>query len=154
MPMATAEPLVRRCGDRLVTRVVRGGSWNNNHQNVRCAYRNRNNPNNRNDNNGFRVVAHGFHLRILRRLRLAQREPEAGAAGSWPCGLHLSGSSQLLGGGWLPGAYHRGLHPGLVPPQDRSGAGPAQFLPRKKPPRFRDGFLVSGWGTGIRTPTA
>jgi hypothetical protein len=36
--------------------VLRGGSWNNNQHNARCAYRNRNNPNNRNDNIGFRVV--------------------------------------------------------------------------------------------------
>jgi len=38
------------------TRVVRGGSWINNQRNVRCAYRNRNNPDNRNNNQGFRVV--------------------------------------------------------------------------------------------------
>jgi len=31
-----------------------GGSFNNGQQNVRCAYRNRNNARNRNDNNGFR----------------------------------------------------------------------------------------------------
>jgi hypothetical protein len=37
-------------------RVVRGGAFNNEDRNVRCAYRNRNNPNNRNDNIGFRVV--------------------------------------------------------------------------------------------------
>jgi hypothetical protein len=37
-------------------RVLRGGSWNNNQNNARCSYRNRNKPNNRNDNNGFRVV--------------------------------------------------------------------------------------------------
>jgi len=37
-------------------RVVRGGAFNNNERNVRCAYRNRNNPNNRNNNQGFRVV--------------------------------------------------------------------------------------------------
>jgi hypothetical protein len=37
-------------------RVLRGGSWNNNRNNARCSYRNRNNPNNRNDNIGFRVV--------------------------------------------------------------------------------------------------
>jgi hypothetical protein len=36
--------------------VLRGGSFNNNQNNARCAYRNRNNPNNRNRNNGFRVV--------------------------------------------------------------------------------------------------
>jgi len=38
------------------TRVLRGGSWNNNQDNAQCAVRNRNNPNNRNNNNGFRVV--------------------------------------------------------------------------------------------------
>jgi len=41
--------------------VVRGGAFNNNQRNVRCAYRNRNNPNNLNNNRGFRVVvAHVF----------------------------------------------------------------------------------------------
>lgn len=39
-----------------MARVVRGGSFNNNARNVRCAVRNNNNPNNRNENNGFRVV--------------------------------------------------------------------------------------------------
>jgi hypothetical protein len=43
--------------------VVRGGSFNNNQRNVRCAYRNNNNPDNRNRNNGFRcVVAHDFPI--------------------------------------------------------------------------------------------
>ncbi|MEW6668485.1 MAG: hypothetical protein AB1512_25010 [Thermodesulfobacteriota bacterium] len=42
---------------------LRGGAFNNNQRNVRCANRNRNNPNNRNDNIGFRVVlAHGFPI--------------------------------------------------------------------------------------------
>jgi hypothetical protein len=36
--------------------VLRGGSFNNNDNNVRAANRNRNNPNNRNNNIGFRVV--------------------------------------------------------------------------------------------------
>jgi len=36
--------------------VLRGGSWNNNQRNARCAYRNRNNPDNFNNNVGFRVV--------------------------------------------------------------------------------------------------
>jgi formylglycine-generating enzyme required for sulfatase activity len=46
------------CGaESLETRVVRGGSFNNNQRNARCAYRNNNNnPDNRNDNIGFRVV--------------------------------------------------------------------------------------------------
>ncbi|MEA3350046.1 MAG: SUMF1/EgtB/PvdO family nonheme iron enzyme [Chloroflexota bacterium] len=37
---------------------MRGGSWNNNRRNVRCAYRNRNTPDNFNNNIGFRVVSH------------------------------------------------------------------------------------------------
>ena len=83
------------CGDRLRRRVVRGGSFNNSPRNVRCAYRNRNNPNNRNNNVGFRVVAvsHSFSAswipepaspRIRWRLRLPPRGVKAGAVGSWP----------------------------------------------------------------------
>ncbi|MCP4389822.1 MAG: SUMF1/EgtB/PvdO family nonheme iron enzyme [Gammaproteobacteria bacterium] len=37
-------------------RVIRGGSWNNNARNCRCAYRNRNQPDNRNNNLGFRCA--------------------------------------------------------------------------------------------------
>jgi hypothetical protein len=37
-------------------RVLRGGSWINNARNVRSAYRNHNEPGNRNDNNGFRLA--------------------------------------------------------------------------------------------------
>lgn len=37
-------------------RVLRGGSWNNNARNSRSAYRNNNNPGNRNNNVGFRLV--------------------------------------------------------------------------------------------------
>lgn len=36
--------------------VLRGGAFNNNHNNVRCAVRNNNEPDNRNNNIGFRVV--------------------------------------------------------------------------------------------------
>ena len=41
-------------------RVLRGGSFNNNDRNVRCAARDGNNPNNQNRNNGFRVVLSTF----------------------------------------------------------------------------------------------
>ncbi len=37
-------------------RVIRGGSWNDNARNVRAAYRNSNDPTNRNDNVGFRCA--------------------------------------------------------------------------------------------------
>ncbi|MGD9209459.1 MAG: hypothetical protein PVI90_01720 [Desulfobacteraceae bacterium] len=41
--------------------MLRGGSWINNARNVRSANRNRNDPTNRNDNNGVRLArAHGF----------------------------------------------------------------------------------------------
>jgi formylglycine-generating enzyme required for sulfatase activity len=36
--------------------VKRGGSWNNAAENARSAYRNNNNPNNRNNNLGFRLL--------------------------------------------------------------------------------------------------
>ncbi|MDZ4683033.1 MAG: SUMF1/EgtB/PvdO family nonheme iron enzyme [Saprospiraceae bacterium] len=39
-----------------VNRVIRGGSWNNNPQNCRAAYRNNNRPDNRDNNLGFRLV--------------------------------------------------------------------------------------------------
>jgi Sulfatase-modifying factor enzyme 1 len=37
-------------------RVIRGGSWNDNARNVRAAYRNHNDPTDRNDNIGFRCA--------------------------------------------------------------------------------------------------
>jgi len=45
---------------RKMTRVLRGGSWiNDNPDNLLSSYRNNNTPDNRNDNNGFRVVLVG-----------------------------------------------------------------------------------------------
>lgn len=41
-------------------RVIRGGSWNNNAQNLRSAQRNNDHPDNRNDNVGFRLVSTKF----------------------------------------------------------------------------------------------
>jgi len=54
---------VLRVQSRIRRRVVRGGAFNNNQRNVRCAYRNRNDPDNRNNNVGFRVVASTFFKR-------------------------------------------------------------------------------------------
>jgi formylglycine-generating enzyme required for sulfatase activity len=46
-----------------VLRVLRGGSWSDVERLVRCAYRSRNQPRNRNNNLGFRllVASHDFH---------------------------------------------------------------------------------------------
>ena len=45
------------------SRVLRGGSWNNNQENARADYRNHNHPDNRNNNIGFRVVC-SSHIRL------------------------------------------------------------------------------------------
>jgi hypothetical protein len=60
-------------------RVLRGGSFNNNRESARCAVRNRNNPNNDWNENGFRVVvSHVFPVlagNVLRpRLALSTAE--------------------------------------------------------------------------------
>lgn len=52
------------------SRMLRGGSFNNNPQNVRCAYRNNNNPDNRNNNNGFRVIVSTFLSKLPARIVL------------------------------------------------------------------------------------
>jgi len=74
--------------------VVRGGSWNNNRNNGRCAVRNRNNPDNSNNNNGFRCVSHAF-LRMpamprVARWRTAYRA-DAGRGFERRRGLSLAG---------------------------------------------------------------
>ncbi|MBI4517575.1 MAG: SUMF1/EgtB/PvdO family nonheme iron enzyme [Deltaproteobacteria bacterium] len=68
------------------SRVVRGGSWNNdNPDNFRCANRNNNHPDNRNDNNGFRVAS-----TVPCRNRVVHGERERAGrvqTGSRPCRL-------------------------------------------------------------------
>jgi Sulfatase-modifying factor enzyme 1 len=68
--------------------VLRGGSWNNDSTNCRCAYRNNNTPDNRNNNIGFRLVlsspehsARRFRLPEWpnSRIRSARREVESSA---------------------------------------------------------------------------
>lgn len=71
---------------------MRGGSWNNNRNNARCAYRNRNNPDNFNNNVGFRVVlSHAF------RLRQQCWPPEPPAAVEAKNGAARSGLEQAFG---------------------------------------------------------
>ena len=47
------------CGS---SRVLRGGSWNNNENNLQSDNPNTNNPDNENNNIGFRVAAHDFRI--------------------------------------------------------------------------------------------
>jgi iron(II)-dependent oxidoreductase len=69
-------------------RVLRGGAFWNHHQNVRCAYRNRNDPRNVNNNVGFRVVVAGLTCVVARTARRRHRrfraEATYGGACSWP----------------------------------------------------------------------
>jgi formylglycine-generating enzyme required for sulfatase activity len=46
-------------------RALRGGSWLNTTDNLRCAARNHNHPDNQWNNNGFRVVCAANHAHFL-----------------------------------------------------------------------------------------
>ncbi len=56
MPCSMTKNNVLRPRGQAYRRVLRGGSWNNNDNNCRLANRNRNEPNNRNNNYGFRAA--------------------------------------------------------------------------------------------------
>ena len=70
-------------------RVLRGGSWNNNANNCRSANRNRNTPDNRNNNIGFRVVVgaralHGQNRRMgMRRASVGESRACSGDEGDF-----------------------------------------------------------------------
>lgn len=84
-------------------RVNRGGSWNNNAQNVRSANRNNNDPSNRNNNIGFRLAS-TFHSRTGAVQGWRRRSEMSRTAVGHP-GILLPGSkSSENGGGW----YQRG----------------------------------------------
>ncbi|MEL6896849.1 MAG: SUMF1/EgtB/PvdO family nonheme iron enzyme [Planctomycetota bacterium] len=55
-PLANDNPFRAIVGKKSSNRVIRGGSWINNARNARSAYRNWNDPSNRNDNVGFRCL--------------------------------------------------------------------------------------------------
>ncbi|HBB55438.1 MAG TPA: hypothetical protein DCZ49_04550, partial [Hyphomonadaceae bacterium] len=94
-------------------RVNRGGSWNNNPQNLRSANRNRNTPTNRNNNLGFRLARTLFcrNLGDYGRQGRAPKRPRsilksAGCAGP---ASRLAGASGARGGNI----------PVFLPPGDR-----------------------------------
>jgi hypothetical protein len=99
--------------------VLRGGSFNNNDQNVRCGVRNNNNPNNRNNNIGFRVILSTFLAwRILSRRHCLpgtalQAEVINGRVCSRPCLLHLKSGEQQAG--QIAAVPHPGLDSGAGP---------------------------------------
>ena len=74
--------LHRVAGTAESCRVLRGGSFNNDQRNARCAYRNRNNPNNRNDNNGFRVVV-AAHFSLRTHVCFQRTRPPEMSPGYW-----------------------------------------------------------------------
>jgi hypothetical protein len=57
--------MARRRGIRIEARALRGGSWNNTTENLRCAARNNNHPDNQWNNNGFRVVCAANHAHLF-----------------------------------------------------------------------------------------
>lgn len=61
-------------------RVVRGGAFNNNDRNVRCAIRNNNNPNNPNNNIGFRIVVVASHASRYESNQAIRLEAQVGNA--------------------------------------------------------------------------
>jgi hypothetical protein len=77
-------------------RVNRGGSWNNNARNCRSANRNRNNPDNRNNNLGFRLcLSPAWKNHLYRTGRRAKFAPHKGVPG---CGMPTSRGAALVDG--------------------------------------------------------
>jgi hypothetical protein len=97
------EPLTYKIGTGAIktaggsNRVIRGGSWNNAPRNLRSANRNRNRPDNANDNLGFRASLapqpegprSAFGQRILQSLSKGR-----------PCGLRRRAKRVLPARGW------------------------------------------------------
>jgi hypothetical protein len=68
--------------------VVRGGSFNNNDHNARAANRNDNDPDNRNNNIGFRVVVSTFFFAPEAPAGTVACRPRRRMAGSAPGRVH------------------------------------------------------------------
>ena len=90
-------------GAEVGSRVLRGGSWNNdNTENFRCAYRNNNDPANRNNNNGFRVAStRTVGARFPRKPGRTRESPgpvQAGSQGMFSSGGALPNTKEEPGG--------------------------------------------------------
>jgi hypothetical protein len=102
-----------------------GGAWNNDQQNARCAYRNNNNPDNRNNNLGLRVAS-AIDLTARPAVPQADREramPHVTSSGR----CHIRESERgpiLVGTCGLP--YTQTGWPSLVAPR-RAGSAMSTF---------------------------
>ena len=94
-------------------RVLRGGSWNNNPRNLRVSNRNRNTPDNRNDNNGFRCAREAGLVAVSPR--------QAGAPA-----ITVAGGGRLPRPGRAPGA-------GPSPAPNISSPPGLAVAPRREP---------------------
>jgi hypothetical protein len=163
------------------SRVLRGGSWNNNQDNARADNRNHNHPNNRNNNIGFRVVcsSHIFpHLprpgAFQRRAREQgfapanrahfrhcppttvggpRRGREDGAGASRPRGPASPGRRAHTAEGRRPGLLLPGA-PSVRPvPRglDRAGRAPAAHQPGRAGPGARGRTFGAWCQTALRS---
>ncbi len=92
--------------------VLRGGSWNNNRDTAGCAFRNDNNPDNDNDNNGFRLATRAhrppeLRCAVIHRNVEAQEENDRPVPGSpWASQTPPAPLSVVGGHPPTPGAAH------------------------------------------------
>ncbi|MEJ1374698.1 MAG: reverse transcriptase domain-containing protein [Candidatus Sedimenticola sp. (ex Thyasira tokunagai)] len=64
--------------------MLRGGAFNNNQRNARCSYRNNNDPDNRNNNIGFRVVLSTLVAGNVCQVSITCQNEANGGVRSWP----------------------------------------------------------------------
>ncbi len=123
-------------------RVLRGGSWINNDDNVRGSYRNSNDPRNRDNNVGFRVAA--SHIRNGGGLLLPRQEcPAAPQGASEP--RHLMAEPVPFRAGTSgrknnnrPAPWAPALVPGHLPGPRGNRRGEAHFKMRNADFGMRD----------------
>ena len=130
---------------------MRGGSWNDNPQNVRVSNRNRNEPTNRNDNIGFRCA--GYAERGLA-VRGRGREPDSsteipGAPTPFPGRRSRRRCQwrQIASGPGFSGSSFANVNPGWAwaRPQDLKTRTPHGALPQFRWVCFA-GFAGAVWG--------
>lgn len=86
------------------SRVLRGGSWINNGRNARSAYRNRNEPDNRNDNIGFRLaLARKIAETSLDQIAIRSAASRCGGKKPTPPGAPVGPVPTARRGGFLTG---------------------------------------------------